>query len=189
MKKEIFFITLLLMLILSFNSAAQEKWVNASKGYIPKEAFVGGYDDEGSPLYVVRAYYKGGLYPGYIKKGWSFCGIGYGKKFVGVEKYEVLVYPGRKESAESIKIKGNISVKIQKLLDSYDWKRSLFLSDKEKESIRDNLIEIQKLALAIRCYELSDKINKFKEFLAESMPNRTKTKNKLIDLYETSKKC
>ncbi|KAJ2815756.1 hypothetical protein FBU31_006812, partial [Coemansia sp. 'formosensis'] len=71
---------------------AELKWVAASDGHIPPNPVQGGIEDDGKPLFVARAIYKGGLHPGKAGQhlGGGGCAIGYGGKEVGVSEYQVL---------------------------------------------------------------------------------------------------
>ncbi|KAJ2045903.1 hypothetical protein H4S04_005372 [Coemansia sp. S16] len=68
------------------------QWVTASDGHIPPNPVQGGIESDGTPLFVARAIYKGGLHPG--KAGQHLegggCTIGYGSKEVGLSEYQVL---------------------------------------------------------------------------------------------------
>ncbi|KAJ2640540.1 hypothetical protein GGF44_002540 [Coemansia sp. RSA 1694] len=68
------------------------QWVTASNGHIPPNPVQGGIESDGTPLFVARAIYKGGLHPG--KAGQHLegggCLIGYGHKEVGLAEYQVL---------------------------------------------------------------------------------------------------
>ncbi|KAJ1812869.1 hypothetical protein LPJ56_005357, partial [Coemansia sp. RSA 2599] len=74
------------------NAARGLQWVNASNGQIPPQAVQGGVEADGTPLFVARAMYKGGLHPGkagpHIQDGG--CAIGWGHKEVNVPEYQVL---------------------------------------------------------------------------------------------------
>ncbi|KAJ2656419.1 hypothetical protein IWW48_005040 [Coemansia sp. RSA 1200] len=68
------------------------QWVSASNGHIPPNAVQGGIEKDGTPLFVARAIYKGGLHPG--KAGQHLegggCNIGFSHKEVAVSEYQVL---------------------------------------------------------------------------------------------------
>ncbi|KAJ2550472.1 hypothetical protein EV175_004055 [Coemansia sp. RSA 1933] len=68
------------------------QWVSASNGHIPPNAVQGGIENDGTPLFVARAIYKGGLHPGkagqHLENGG--CNIGFGHKEVAVSEYQVL---------------------------------------------------------------------------------------------------
>ncbi|KAJ2638481.1 hypothetical protein GGF40_001617 [Coemansia sp. RSA 1286] len=74
------------------NATRGLQWVNASNGQIPPQAVQGGVETDGTPLFVARAMYKGGLHPGkagpHIQDGG--CAIGFGHKEVNVPEYQVL---------------------------------------------------------------------------------------------------
>ncbi|KAJ2742966.1 hypothetical protein GGI20_004099 [Coemansia sp. BCRC 34301] len=68
------------------------QWVTASDGHIPPNPVQGGIESNGTPLFIARAMYKGGMHPG--KAGQHLegggCLIGYGHKEVGLSEYQVL---------------------------------------------------------------------------------------------------
>ncbi|OMH79423.1 hypothetical protein AX774_g7156 [Zancudomyces culisetae] len=68
------------------------QWVAAKNGKIPPNAVQGGVERDGKPLYVGRAFYKGGLHPGkcapHLEDG-GFA-FGYGGKEVRLNEYFVL---------------------------------------------------------------------------------------------------
>ncbi|KAJ1645371.1 hypothetical protein LPJ64_003028 [Coemansia asiatica] len=74
------------------NATRGLQWVNAFNGQIPPQAVQGGVESDGTPLFVARAMYKGGLHPGkagpHIQDGG--CAIGWGHKEVNVAEYQVL---------------------------------------------------------------------------------------------------
>ncbi|KAI7833697.1 hypothetical protein BX661DRAFT_177374 [Kickxella alabastrina] len=61
-------------------------WVAASDNHIPPQAVQGGVEKDGTPLFVARARYRGGLHPGkagqHIQDGG--CAIGWGHKEVNL---------------------------------------------------------------------------------------------------------
>lgn len=67
-------------------------WVLSHGINIPQGAFVGGQDSDGSPLYIVRTYFEGGIHPGKLspnfKKG---AIIGYDNDEIETENYEILI--------------------------------------------------------------------------------------------------
>jgi hypothetical protein len=67
-------------------------WVHTGNGYsIPPDAFVGGSED-GQPLFVCRAPYLAGVYPGKVVKG--NCNISYDGHEIYQHDYEVLAGAG-----------------------------------------------------------------------------------------------
>lgn len=71
---------------------AQEcDWVRAQNGRVPAGAVQGGHEADGTPLYVARARYMGGVHPGKIRKGFGGAHVTYAGKEVEVSDYEVLV--------------------------------------------------------------------------------------------------
>lgn len=80
------------------------KWVKASNGEVPPGAFVGG-QEPGRKLYVCRAEYKGGVYPGKVVG--KNCNIGWGGKEITVNTYEVLV-PGSVKLTWGLGVEGSV---------------------------------------------------------------------------------
>ncbi|MDR7276714.1 DUF3421 domain-containing protein [Catenuloplanes atrovinosus] len=71
------------------------RWETASGGRIPDGAIPHGYDDDGSPLWVCRAWLHGGLHPGKVRPGLGMAGIAWGGEEVGIPgEYEVLMDRG-----------------------------------------------------------------------------------------------
>ncbi|PAB59452.1 DM9 repeat-containing protein [Anaeromicrobium sediminis] len=66
------------------------KWVAMSDGTIPDGALKFGYEADGTPLYVARAYYAGGLHLGKVRPGFEGALIPYAGTEVVVKFYEVL---------------------------------------------------------------------------------------------------
>jgi hypothetical protein len=67
------------------------KWVTATNGEIPDGAIICGKEADGTPLYVARASYQGGVHPGKVRKEFGAANISYGGNEVKVNPYEVLV--------------------------------------------------------------------------------------------------
>jgi|GEM_PF-2689818 len=65
------------------------QWVSDSYGGIPYGAVVCGNEADGTPLYLARAYYNGGLHPGKVRPEFGSANIGYGDDEVKVNPYEV----------------------------------------------------------------------------------------------------
>jgi len=67
-------------------------WILNDGHTVPDGAIVGGQEADGTPTYVARAYFEGGIQPGKVsaktKKGGV---IGYGGKEIDTPKYEILV--------------------------------------------------------------------------------------------------
>jgi hypothetical protein len=66
-------------------------WVLTEGDQIPDNAFQGGQDGDGSPLYIARAYYDNGLQIGKAGRHLGGAVISYAGKEVQVPKYEVLM--------------------------------------------------------------------------------------------------
>lgn len=68
-------------------------WVHASNGQIPPNATQAGSEADGTPLYLARANYQGGLHIGKVRPAFGAANIPYGGKEVKVTSYEVHVGP------------------------------------------------------------------------------------------------
>ncbi|KAJ2709198.1 hypothetical protein H4R19_004374 [Coemansia spiralis] len=68
------------------------QWVSAVDGHIPPNAVQGGAEADGSPLFVARVAYKGGLHPAKVGHhlGAGGCNLGWGHKEIAVNEYQVL---------------------------------------------------------------------------------------------------
>ncbi|KAJ2785674.1 hypothetical protein H4R18_000365 [Coemansia javaensis] len=68
------------------------QWISASNGRIPPNAVQGGTESDGTPLFVARVAYKGGLHPAkaghHLQNGG--CSLGWGHKEISVSEYQVL---------------------------------------------------------------------------------------------------
>ena len=67
------------------------RWIPAQGGQIPDGAVKLGAEADGTPLYVARAWYQGGLHPGKVRPEFLSANIGFGGKEVKVFEYEVLI--------------------------------------------------------------------------------------------------
>ncbi|MBI5516716.1 MAG: DUF3421 domain-containing protein [Deltaproteobacteria bacterium] len=65
-------------------------WRPARHGDIPGDAFEVGQESDGTPLYVARASWEGGLHPGKIRDGFRGVHLSYGGGEHEVASYEVL---------------------------------------------------------------------------------------------------
>jgi hypothetical protein len=72
-------------------SRAQDNWVYESGGSVPRDAITGGREPDGTPLYMCRAFYQGGLHPGRVRPGLAGCDIGWGGSERVISFYQVLV--------------------------------------------------------------------------------------------------
>lgn len=66
-------------------------WSKMNNGYIPRNAVVGGYQQDPSytgPLYICRTAYGDGTHPGKLIAG--KCNIGYGGQEIALSNYQVL---------------------------------------------------------------------------------------------------
>jgi len=201
MKKSIFVVILLLFISVPILSQTTDciKWVEASNGDIPRNAVVG-RDEDGAKLYIARVFYKGGTHPGKIRKGWDGCNISYGGKEITLRNYEVLVYnrndnrdDDKNDVVKTLKhfFGKDLSVETLKVKDSFDddWKKGLFLKDEESNSLIDKLAKLQRMALEENCDVLADKIDDLRNYLGRSMPSRNEVKNRLDNIYDSSKDC
>ncbi|MHC1688545.1 MAG: DUF3421 domain-containing protein [Methanothrix sp.] len=97
MRKIIALSLFLLTAILSLSSTVSSQnldscpvqWVSASYGGIPYGAVVCGHESDGTPLYLARAYYNGGLHPGKVRSEFGSANIAYGDDEVKVNPYDV----------------------------------------------------------------------------------------------------
>ncbi|KAH8109828.1 hypothetical protein DFH11DRAFT_1624702 [Phellopilus nigrolimitatus] len=82
-------------------------WAGANPGLLPPDAIKGGKESsDGSPLFVARAPYMGGLHPGKASSG--YCWISYdGKEIYIKSDYEVLV--GLESSVKWVSVEGRYS--------------------------------------------------------------------------------
>ncbi|XP_023026511.2 uncharacterized protein [Leptinotarsa decemlineata] len=70
-------------------------WAAARNGQVPPRAFAGG-EDNGEPVYVVRAQFNGALIPGKLVPSHGVCYIPWGGAENAVPEYEVLCdFPGQ----------------------------------------------------------------------------------------------
>ncbi|XP_066255951.1 uncharacterized protein [Euwallacea similis] len=75
--------------------AGGQCWVAASSGQVPPSAFAGG-EDNGEPIYVVRANFNGGLIPGKLLSSHGQAYVAWGGTENPVQEYEVLCdFPGQ----------------------------------------------------------------------------------------------
>jgi len=72
-------------------SRGQATWVLSHGNQIPEGAFIGGADIDGTPLYVIRTFFEGGIHPGKISQNFKGGLIGYGDKEEQVDNYEILL--------------------------------------------------------------------------------------------------
>ncbi|KAJ2617454.1 hypothetical protein H4S08_000296 [Coemansia sp. RSA 1365] len=100
------------------NNASGVHWVNAADSFIPPNAVQGGLEKDGSPLFVARAIYKGGLHPGkaaqHIQDGG--CSIGWGHEEINVREYQILC--GDASQLRWVKQEGALSIQGIKLVDA-----------------------------------------------------------------------
>jgi hypothetical protein len=74
--------------------AAERKfvaWIASDNGRVPNNAEVGGYENDGKPLYICRAFYNNGLHIGKVANHLGSCNFGYAGKEYQSKSYEVLV--------------------------------------------------------------------------------------------------
>jgi len=85
-------VLLALLGVLIVNPAkAQGNWVYESGGAVPSDAISGGMEPDGTPLYICRAFFQGGVHPGRVRPGLTGCNIGWGTLEYDVPFYQVLV--------------------------------------------------------------------------------------------------
>lgn len=80
------------------------EWVAASGGSVPNGASKQGNEADGTPLYLARAKYQGGLHPGKVRQAFAAANIPYGGKEVKVNSYEVFVGTAHWTTASNGKI-------------------------------------------------------------------------------------
>jgi hypothetical protein len=68
-------------------------WVRASNGLVPPNATQVGNEADGTPLYLARAHYQGGVHIGKVRTAFGAANIPYGGKEVKVADYEIYVGP------------------------------------------------------------------------------------------------
>ncbi|KAF8684083.1 hypothetical protein RHS04_01671 [Rhizoctonia solani] len=67
-------------------------WVLTKGNRIPQGAFQAGQESDGTPLYVGRTFFEGGIHPGKVSPNFQKgCIIGYGGDEIEVEDYEILI--------------------------------------------------------------------------------------------------
>lgn len=69
-------------------------WVKDYAGHLPERAIKGGHESDGSPLYIGRVHFKGGVHVGKIRPELKGCYFSYGGSELCMAEYDVLV-PGR----------------------------------------------------------------------------------------------
>ena len=84
---------LLSILMLPLAGCDDTEWVDARDGAIPDSSLQFGREN-GAPLFICRAEFKGGVHPGKIRSDFGGCNIGWGGAEHTVSKYQTLVsYP------------------------------------------------------------------------------------------------
>jgi len=73
---------------------ARAAWMGPQGGQIPPNALVAGQGSNGQPLYVCRAQYGVGIYPGTLAGASTDCSISYDGSEQKLPDYEVLVDEG-----------------------------------------------------------------------------------------------
>ena len=71
------------------SNSCQVQWVFDSDGGIPDGAVICGNEADGTPLYLARAHYSGGLHPGKVRPGFGSANIPYNGYEIKVNPYEV----------------------------------------------------------------------------------------------------
>ncbi|VDK34018.1 unnamed protein product [Taenia asiatica] len=67
------------------------KWIPDCNGDVPKKAIVAGVANDGAPLYICKAPFRGEVCVGKVHEGHSCAYIPYGGEEHSVDNYEVLV--------------------------------------------------------------------------------------------------
>ncbi|XP_060519826.1 uncharacterized protein LOC132698015 [Cylas formicarius] len=88
-------------------AAGTQCWVASSSGQVPPSAFAGG-EDNGEPVYVIRAQYNGALLPGKLIPSHGQAYVAWGGAENTVQEYEVLCdFPGQWVACSGGNIPGN----------------------------------------------------------------------------------
>jgi hypothetical protein len=134
------------------------KWEAAANGVIPDGAVAHGREPDGAPLFVCRADYDGGTYPGTIGAGFVGCRIGLAHRIIIADRYQVLVAAeGASDAGEQTDQPSACVQCAQAAFDLADYrfsKSGLFLSDDDKASIHRGAHDLRQLALACKCMPL-----------------------------------
>jgi len=73
-------------------SSGAPTWVLTHGTQIPQGAFVGGQESDGTPLYITRTYFEGGIHPGKLSPNFKKGSIiGWGGDEIEVENHEILI--------------------------------------------------------------------------------------------------
>ncbi len=70
---------------------ADGKWVKASSGSVPNNAFEAGNEASGEIIYLARCDFEGGIHIGKVRRGFGGCNIGWGGREHSIREYEVFV--------------------------------------------------------------------------------------------------
>ncbi|KAJ2026653.1 hypothetical protein GGI06_000058 [Coemansia sp. S85] len=84
------------------------EWVKASNGAIPNNAIAQGVERDGRPLYIARAFFKGGLHPGKAAPHLANGGFATGYAGQAVELNEYFVLCGDINRAQWVAEKGPV---------------------------------------------------------------------------------
>jgi len=82
-------------------------WTHPYPGTLPFHPFLVGYDTNGTPLYLCRAYFKGSYQPGKTWRGYDRCNIPYGGHEYQI-KHDFAVYKRIEEGGHWIRGFGRI---------------------------------------------------------------------------------
>lgn len=92
---------LTLTMALVANTPTMAQWVRVTNGQIPANALRAGNEADGTPLYIARGNYEGGLHPGKVRANALEAYIPYGGREIAVRDYEVYVGTGTWQEVRS----------------------------------------------------------------------------------------
>lgn len=84
------------------------KWIMGVPELLTQLAIEGGNDSSGSPLYIGRGLYEGGIHPGKASPNWSGVNISWGGKEVNVDPYDMLI--GLSDYVRWVSVSGSFSL-------------------------------------------------------------------------------
>lgn len=82
-------------------------WTHPYPGTLPFDPFLVGYDNDGSPLYLCRAYFKGSYQPGKTWQHSDQCNIPYGGREYQI-KQDFAIYKRTENSGQWVRGNGQI---------------------------------------------------------------------------------
>ena len=103
MKTQKFCQTILLLCICFGSMQTYAQWVLVSDGVTPAYALQGGYEADGTPLYIARIKYEGGIHIGNARANTREAFIPYGGKELIITPYELYTGKGRWVKVSGVK--------------------------------------------------------------------------------------